>query len=565
MKDFFSSQFPFVLFRKTSKASLVLYISMFIMGACGLAYEYTLSKVASDILGNSVRQWAIIIGVMMFFMGVGSDIQKYLSNHNLIDKFIFLEVLIGLLGAFGPIALLATYATYPSHYVLVQYFFVTAIGLIIGFEIPIITRINETYIRELRFNLGAVLKMDYIGALAGSLIWIFLLPKFFTIVETAFVLGIFNILIAVFTIAFFYKLVARRRALILLTGMVSVAIVVGLVSAKEWTSYSEQHLYRDRVIFSKTTPYQHIVLTQARSGDISCFINGHLQFNSFDEYMYHEQLVHPAFALAPRHDNVLILGGGDGLALREVLKYPDVKSVTLCDIDPEMTTLARENKLLQRLNNNSLANSRVTVLKNHVLKSTGKTTLLVENQNQLRRREFAPEAEVNIINLDAAKFVEQISGLYDIIIIDFPDPNNPDLSKLYSDVFYHHIYSKLAADGIVVQQSTSPVHAKEVFLLIGRTMQDAGLSVLPYHDNVPSFGEWGWWIGGRAPSYSNETLLERVRNTTQLPVETRYLTPAVLQAAFEFGKNQLVSKYSDINTISNGLAFVRYTRAWNIN
>ncbi len=407
--------------------------------------------------------------------------------------------------------------------------------------------------------------MDYIGALAGSLIWIFLLPKFFTIVETAFVLGILNMSIAFFTLAYFFKLVTYRRTLVLLTSVVFLAIVFGLISAKGWASYSEQHLYRDRVIFSETTPFQHIVLTESRSGDISCFINGHLQFNSFDEHIYHEQLVHPAFAIAPSHRNVLILGGGDGLALREVLKYPGVQSVTLCDIDPQMTTLAKDNEILQRLNNNSLSNSRVTTLKNHALQPAGKTTLLVENQKQQRQREFAPAAEVNIINVDAAKFVEQISGLYDIIIIDFPDPNNVDLSKLYSNVFYHHVYSKLAADGILVQQSTSPVHAKEVFLLIGRTMQDAGLNVLPFHDNVPSFGEWGWWIGGRSERYSHETLRERIRTTSQLPVDTRYLTPAVLRSSFEFGKFQLESEYSDINTISNGLAFSRYVQAWNIN
>ena len=358
MNSFFSTQFPFALFRKTNKASVVLYVSIFIMGACGLAYEYTLSKVASDILGNSIRQWAIIIGVMMFFMGVGSDIQKYLSNTHLIDKFVFLEILIGLLGAFGPIALLATYATSPSHYVLVQHFFVTSIGLIIGFEIPIITRINETYIQELRFNLGAVLKMDYIGALVGSLIWIFLLPQFFTIVETAFVLGILNILVAMFTLFFFFKLIKFRKTLVVLISLVFAAILVGLVFAKDWASFSEQQLYRDRVIFSETTQFQHIVLTESRSGDISCFINGHLQFNSFDEYIYHEQLVHPAFAIAPSRRNVLILGGGDGLALREVLKYPDVQSVTLCDIDPRITTLARENEHFRRMNQNSLQNSR---------------------------------------------------------------------------------------------------------------------------------------------------------------------------------------------------------------
>ncbi|MEJ2546064.1 MAG: hypothetical protein P8Y99_18530, partial [Calditrichaceae bacterium] len=167
-----------------------------------MAYEYTLSKVASDLLGNSVRQWAIIIGVMMFFMGIGSDVQKYFSNKFLIDQFILYEILLGLLGAFGPIALLFFYGQYNEYYILIQYLFICSIGLIIGFEIPLITRINETYISELKFNIGAVLKMDYIGALAGSLAWIFLLPKFFTIIETAFVLGLLNVLVGGFTLIF---------------------------------------------------------------------------------------------------------------------------------------------------------------------------------------------------------------------------------------------------------------------------------------------------------------------------------------------------------------------------
>ncbi len=232
MNEFLTHQFPFRLFKKTSKESAVLYVSMFILGACGLAYEYTLSKVASDILGNSVRQWAIIIGVMMFFMGVGSDLQKYLKNQNLVDKFIFFEMIIGLMGAFGPIALLYSYSTFPGHYILVQYFFVVGIGLIIGFEIPLITRINETYTQELKINLGSVLKMDYIGSLAGSLVWIFLLPRYFTIVETAFVLGILNLLVALFTLVFFFRLVARWKTLFVLNILGMALIIFGLASAQ---------------------------------------------------------------------------------------------------------------------------------------------------------------------------------------------------------------------------------------------------------------------------------------------------------------------------------------------
>ncbi|MBN1482551.1 polyamine aminopropyltransferase [candidate division KSB1 bacterium] len=564
MNSFLAHQFPFTLFRKTTRESIVLYLSMFIMGACGLAYEYTLSKVASDILGNSVRQWAIIIGIMMFFMGVGSDVQKYFSNTNLVDKFILFEILIGLLGAFGPIALLVSYGSIPSHYVLVQYFFVTSIGLIIGFEIPIITRINETYIQELKLNLGNVLKMDYIGALVGSLLWIFLLPRFFTIVETAFVLGILNVLVALFTLIFFRKLVMYRKSLALLTFIVTAALFVGLFSSARWTIHAEQQLFRDRVIFSKTTTFQHIVLTESRAGDIACYINGQLQFHSADEFIYHENLVHPAFVLAPYHQKVLILGGGDGLALREVLKYDRVESVTICDIDPAMTTLAKENEHFQRLNGNSLADSRITILKNNALTPGEETVLAIEDQRQRIIRDFEVVTTINIINLDAAKFIEQISGLYDIIIIDFPDPNNPDLSKLYSDMFYHNIRKKLTADGIFIQQSTSPVHAREVFLLIGRTIKSAGLVALPFHDNVPSFGEWGWWIGGRSDRWSPETIRNKIRSTTSFEVATQYLTPAVMNAAFEFGLNQLQSDNTSINTITNGLAFSLYVKAWNI-
>ncbi len=287
-----------------------------------------------------------------------------------------------------------------------------------------------------------------------------------------------------------------------------------------------------------------------------------MQFNSADEYIYHENLVHPAFAVAPVHKKVLILGGGDGLALREVLKYPDVESVTLCDIDPVMTTLARDNPYFQQLNNNSLRDGKVVVMQNHAITEVGRAVLQEEDQHDPVHRKFKDVAEISIINLDAAAFVEQISGMYDIIIIDFPDPNNQDLSKLYSDVFYHHIQKKLSADGIFVQQATSPVHAKEVFLLVGRTINASGLTAIPYHDNVPSFGEWGWWLGGRADRYSAETIYKRLRSINDVKVPTSYLTPALIKASLSFGKDQLKSKETEINTLTNGLAFTYYVNAW---
>ncbi|MBN2809232.1 MAG: polyamine aminopropyltransferase [Deltaproteobacteria bacterium] len=548
-------------------ASFILYLTTFIMGGCGLAYEYTLSRVAADLLGNSARQWALVIGAMMFCMGIGADLQKRLDNHLLLDKFIGAEILLGILGGCGPLALLFTYGMAPGYYIIVQYAFISTIGLLLGFELPLITRLNESYTRQLKVNLGKVLKMDYIGSLAGALIWVFLLPRFFTLIETAFVLGLLNLAAAVILLFYFHpQITLKRRLWAALLGALAI-LSLGLSQARDWTLLGEQHLYRDRIILSRTTRFQHIVLTESRAAEISCYINGSLQFNSADEYIYHENLVHPAFTLVSHPRRVLILGGGDGLAAREVLKYPTVKELLLCDLDPEMTDLARNHPTFIALNQGSLQDARITFLQeNHLSAKKQTETILVPDQN--RRFGSRPEAvaRVSLINLDAATLLEKLAGKFDIIIVDFPDPNNEELAKLYSTTFYHRLAEHLAVDGVFVQQATSPYHAREAFLCIGRTMQAAGLRVIPYHDNVPSFGEWGWWIGGHQERWAAtelpESLAETLRQTTRLAVPTRYLTPELIHASLDFGKNQLTTTETEINTLVNHKIFTYYLLGW---
>lgn len=540
----------------------IIHFSMFMMGGCGLAYEYTLSKVSSDLLGNSARQWAIIIGVMMFFMGIGSDLQKFIKDRNLFDRFVLFEILLGLTGGLGPIIILYSYSTIRSHFILVQYFFISIVGLIIGLEVPLLTRINASYSKELKYNLGGILKMDYIGALCGAMFWVFVLTPFFTIVETAFVLGIINLITGVLALLFFRKYIVKIQRLLVLATFSVFILMIGFVYAKEWTSFAEQYLFRDRIVFSKTTEFQHIVLTESAAGDLSCFINGHLQFNSADEFIYHENLVHPAMEIAARKKKILVLGGGDGLAVREILKYPEVNEIILVDIDPEMTKLARENFHLLQVNDNSLTNAKVNVLKNNELRSLGEEDLYVMNQKAGPKPSPTKVASVKIINLDAAKFVEQIRGFFDIIFIDFPDPNSLELAKLYSIEFYQNIKKKLTADGLFVQQSTSPYHAREAFLCIGRTMNKGGLVVVPFHDNVPSFGEWGWWIGGKEERYNENTIRERLTAIESLNGITQYLTPELIRASLVFGKDQLHTNQSDITSITNSKVFEYYLQGW---
>lgn len=547
---------------KRGKESLILGFSMFAMGGCGLAYEYTFSKTASDLLGNSARQWAIIIGVMLFFMGVGADVQKYVKDRGLIDKLLLSELLLGFLGGFGPIALLFAYSHFASHFVLVQYFFISAIGLLIGFEIPLITRINENYSEDLRINLGRILKMDYIGSLCGALVWIFILPHFFTMVEAAFVLSFFTTGVAFLGLFYFRRMLVFFPG-VLVAGLVSVtALGFAFTRAGDWTSYAEQYLFIDRIVFSETSKYQHIVLTESPQGEIACYINGRLQFNSTDEHIYHEMLVHPAMELVQRRRKILVLGGGDGLAIREILKYGDVESVLLVDIDPMITDLASQNSYFTALNQHSLSDSRTRVMKNRALIGIGKEKIDVLNQNFPRDGRIGSVAEVHILNADAAKYIEQIPGRFDVVILDFPDPNSPELAKLYSLQFYQLLKSKLAKDGLFVQQSSSPVHTREAFLCIGRTMEQAGFAVLPYRENVPSFGEWGWWIGGHADRWTRERLQNQFQGIDSLSVETRYLTAELMRASRYFGRLQLTSNHLDVSTITSPRVYDYYLRAW---
>ena len=545
-----------------SPETLVLGFTMFVMGCCGLAYEYTYSKIATDLLGNSSHQWAMIIGIMLFFMGIGADLQKHLNDRGLFDKLIISELALGLCGGFGPLLMLYAYGAWPSHYVLVQYFFITAVGLLIGFEIPLLTRINHAYARDLRCNLANILKMDYVGSLCGALLWIFFLPKLFTIIEGAFILALLTLGTAGFGLWYFRRLVQAPCLLTCAWVGCILLVAYAFTRAESWTLYAEQHLYRDRIVLSHTTPYQHIVVTKSISGDQSCYINGQLQFNSTDEFIYHEQLVHPAMTIAPRRNTVLILGGGDGLALREVLKYPDVESVTLVDLDPYMTTLAKHDPYFRAMNENSLSHARLCIIENHALIPAGEEPIVATSRKIDHQGASDEIACVQLINIDAVKFIEQVPGRYDVIILDFPDPNTMQLAKLYARHFYELLARRLSADGILVQQSTSPIHAKEAFLCIGRTLQSAGLEVAPYHDNVPSFGEWGWWIGGLRTHHTRESLRTALSDTEAIQVPTRYLTSELIRVALVFGKRQLESVHHDITTLTTSRVYEYYLKGW---
>jgi spermidine synthase len=535
---------------------------MFLLGGCGLAYEYTLSKIASDLLGNSVQQWATMIATMLFAMGMGADFQKHTPVNRLADRLISSQLWLAILGGFGPLIMIHGFALLPQIYIIIQYALAFTVGLLIGYEIPLVMRINEETEPDMRFNLAQVLKMDYVGALVGALLWTFLLVRYLSIDRISFIVALATIASSMLCYFLYLKRLARPRARVWEISGATLLVTLGLIFGRDLTLRAEQFLYRDPIVTSITTPFQHIVLTQNRSGNLRCYINGHLQFNEADEQIYHENLVHPAMHIARPRGKILILGGGDGLALREILKYPDVREVTLVDLDPMMTDLAATDPHLIRMNGGSLSDPRVTRRTASGIQAGEEYQAGQTSQYDLFPTEVHETVKLHVINLDAAEFAKTMDSDYDVVFMDFPDPNSPDLAKLYGRPFYDHLRNRLHPGAVIVQQSGGCFQAREAYLCIGRTLKAAGFDAVPYHDNVPSFGEWGWWIATVGKS-SDETH-RALGSLDKLEVATRYLTPELVTASLAFGKNDLFSTHQDFTSLTEPRVYHYHLQGWNI-
>lgn len=517
------------------------------------------------ILGNSIEQFSIVIACMMLMMGVSGFVQGKMSDRNLLEKFIGVEILMALLGGFAPLAIYAAFGYVEHNFQLVHYFFVLSIGFLIGFEIPLVMRIIDQHKVALKTNLTIVYAMDYIGAFIGAIIWVKYLLKHYPLTEISFIVAGFNFIVAAFTILYFLnsKLIKFPSLHIAILVLTAGALTYGYQNNRDISDLLEQRFYDHPIVHKETTKYQHIVITHDKVlDDTRLYINGNTQFSSLDEDRYHDLLVHPVMAAATTTEHVLILGGGDGLALREINKYQDIESITLVDLDPAMVKLASNNKILTALNNNAFDNAKLSVETLQLSEpGTHAGVYLTENRTDTELAEYV--ASVTVFNLDADQFLKrEPENRWDAVIIDLPDPSSIELSKLYSKQFYRSLRRYLADNAVVAVQSTSPYHAKEAYLAIGATLQSAGFHVLPYRQNIPSFGDWGYYL-----AWSHKTTPAAMKNKlTTLPrfsVEPEFLTTELLAAAFAFGKGELSTDDTCINTIMQPCLLTRYVdQSW---
>jgi spermidine synthase len=510
--------------RRVALAELALLVSVFVVAACGLVYELAAGALASWLLGDSVLQFSTVIGTYLFAMGLGSWASRHLRRQ-LVAHFLRIELLVGLCGGLMPAGLLVAHALLPAHaagaFRVLLYALVGLIGVLVGLEIPLVMRILKQHVAP-RWGLSElvsqVLTFDYLGALVVAVAFPLLFVPHLGLVRTGVFFGLLNAVVAVWALLLFRPELRRWPAHAAACAAVLAALLVALAGADHLSTWAEDRFYGDDVIVRETSAYQRVVVTAGSAG-VRLFLNGNLQFHSRDEYRYHETLVHPAMAAFAAHGaprRVLVLGGGDGMAVREVLKYPGVEQVTLVELDAHMTQLFATHPLLRALNGGSLSSPKV-----------------------------------RIVNADAYTWLEGNADTFDIIVIDFPDPTNFALGKLYTTSFYERADQALAAGGWMVVQTTSPLIARKSFWTVASTLEAVGLTVTPLHVHVPSFGEWGFLIAGRRPW----------RAPTALPPGLRFLAPEGIPALLQFPPD-MARVPAPANRLSNQVLVSTFEEEW---
>jgi len=556
--------------------------SLICSGLCCIVDEYILAQLSSNILGNPAQQWPLVIGLMLFATGVGAWLAQFVKEENTLQAFIIIELILSFLGGYSPLIIMGAYAYFFLHFKLIFYFVSFVIGLLIGFEQPLIATINKKFV-GFRSNISMTISLDVLGAAIGTFIWIKFLIGKVEIYHAAFMVTLLNLSVALFTYYFLVnntptENINKSKSLIWI-GLASLLGLGGMYFSGNFADVAEQQLYTGKIIHKESTPYQRIVMTKhAKTGDVMMFLNGGLQFCSKDENRYHENLVHPAMKYRSLTNvkqtplDILVLGGGDGMAVREIRKYKNINSITLVDLDPAVVDLATQNPILMELNDSSLIGDDIKILDPKIPTNPIEEPVLMPlNRKDKSGNELLYITDsVSILHEDAYTFVEEVVQLdkkYDVIFIDFPDPRNESLGKLYSKYFFSRVNLLLKKGGFVAIQASSPVHANHAYLCVGKTMTAAGFDVLPYHDNIPSFNEWGWYLATRQEERLNlHHLAEKLYPLDAFDVETSYLTPKKFFSNTIFGKDIMENADEiEVSTLSNPKVYHYYVHyGWKI-
>ncbi|MFE4373623.1 polyamine aminopropyltransferase [Streptomyces sp. NPDC056835] len=463
---------------------------VFICAACGLVYELELVALASYLIGDSVTQASVVLSVMVFAMGVGSLLAKRLRCRAAFG-FGLLEAALALLGGSSALVLYASFIWLgESRYALVG--FSLAIGVLIGAEIPLLMSLIQRFSRQdAEGTVADLFAADYVGALVGGLAFPFLLLPWLGQLTGALLTGAVNAVAGGGLVLWLFRrdLTPRSRWVLVVVNVLVLALLgTAAVLVDDFERAARRAVYGDQVRVAVHTGVQEVVITGGRSGPLELYLDGRLRVSARDEFRYHEALVHPA--MRGPHARVLILGGGDGLAAREVLRYGDVREVTVVELDPAVVRLARTDPALRELNGEVYGDGRVR----------------------------AVYADAFTWLRGAADAGGVGGGPYDVVVSDLPNPGVTASTKLYSEEFYGLATRVLADGGRLAVHAGSPTTERHTYWTVDATLRAAGFGTTPYHamgwpsgfaagpdrvkDGTPAVSDWGFELAevGARPS-----------------------------------------------------------------
>ncbi len=537
-----------------------------VLAGCGLIYEYLLASTAGRMLGAVETVIFAMIGVMIVAMGIGAFLARFVPAP--FTGFAWLEAIIAVFGGASvlllgavtaavillPQAIAATYGMPPDLVPrgslvtvldaaadIAPYVLGALLGIMVGMEIPLLARIRQSFHADaLIHNTGTIYGADYIGAGIGAALWVAVMLSMEP-VRAAYLTAGVNLVVGVGFLVIYRRRVRRFALVLLLHALAGVGLLAVAQGGTDWARAMEDLLYRDTVVYSTNTGHQRIALTRrvvhAGTPPVwSLYLNGRLQFDSSDEHVYHAMLTYPALAAAARRQRILVIGGGDGLAVRDILRW-NPRAVVVLDLDPDLVDLFTRPRFVEGVFVNR--------------------ALLALNGFAFRDPRVSVRFGDAFIGVDA---LLRDGEKFDSVIVDLPDPSHPDLARLYSVRFYRKLGLLLAADGTMAIQSTSPYFARAAFLSIGRTVEEAGFGqVDQYGHNVPSLGQWGWTVATRR----GPSARERLRRLDSLPVDDGFTTRALLLGAFAFPKGFFDGR-ADIapSRLADAAVYRYYRQGW---
>ncbi|MEU7063895.1 polyamine aminopropyltransferase [Streptomyces sp. NPDC046161] len=429
---------------------LLVLATVFVCAACGLVYELELLALGSYLIGDSVTQASVVLSVMVFAMGVGSLLAKRLRRRPAFG-FAAVEAALALLGGLSAMALYASFAWLgESRPALVAFSF--TIGVLIGAEIPLLmVLIQRIHRQDAGGAVADLFAADYVGALVGGLAFPFLLLPVLGQLTGAVLTGTVNAAVGGGLVLWLFRrdLSRRCRRLLIAVNLTVLAVLASAtLLAHDFERIARSAVYGGDVRVAVQSEVQELVLTGPADGSprsLDLYLDGRLRVSGYDEYRYHEALVHPA--MTGPHSRVLVLGGGDGLAAREVLRYRDVASVTVVELDPGVVRLARTDPMLSELNDAAYEDPRLGVVTQDAF-------------NWLR----GPGAR----------------DRFDVIVSDLPDPGITPSTKLYSQEFYGLAARALRPGGRIAVHAGPLVTRPRTYWTVEATLRAAGLRTAPY-------------------------------------------------------------------------------------